>query len=84
MADSRDILAALLRVQSEIREIEKDELAYELEEQNRTQHSKITRSSYRDTESDAVTPTSNSSIAPGTDLVPVSYTHLTLPTILLV
>jgi len=71
MADrsERDILSALLRVQAEIREIEKDELAYEFEQQNRTQHAKITTSTYRDTESDAVTPTSGASVAPGTDLV---------------
>lgn len=69
MDDSRDILAALLRVQSEIRDIEKDELAYELEEQNRTQHSKITRSSYVDTEREAVDPLSGTSVAAGTDLV---------------
>jgi len=69
MADGNDILAALLRVQSEIREIEKDELSYSFEDQSRTQHSAVRETTFSSVEAEAIYPTSSASISQGTDLV---------------
>jgi len=69
MSERNDILADLLRVQNEIRELEQDQLAYSFEDQSRTRLSRVTQTTVNSTENESFSPVSGASISPGTEMV---------------